>query len=153
VHHEIELVIKINRVGKNISRKFAHTYYNEVTIGIDFTARDLQNMLKEKGLPWEISKGFDGSAVVGSFISKTELPPINELHFSLTNNNKLVQQGSTSMMLFDADVIIEYVSKFFTLKKGDLIFTGTPAGVASIKIGDVLEGYLMDKKLLTIEIK
>ncbi|MBL7926355.1 MAG: fumarylacetoacetate hydrolase family protein [Bacteroidia bacterium] len=153
VHHEIEVVIKINRVGKNIAPKFANTYYDEVTVGIDFTARDLQAELKSKGLPWEISKGFDGSAIVGSFVSKSQLPALNNLEFRLLKNSMLVQHGHTSMMLFDVDTIIAYVSKFYTLKKGDLIFTGTPAGVGPVQIGDVLEGYLMDRKLLSVCIK
>ena len=129
IHHEVEVLVKINRIGKYIDKKFAHKYYNEIGLGIDFTARDLQSKLKEKGLPWEKAKAFDVSAVVGKWIPKDEIKDINTIEFSLKKNNKIVQKGNTSHMLWKIDEIIEYVSKYFTLKIGDIIFTGTPAGV------------------------
>lgn len=153
VHYETEMVVKINRLGKNIDEKFAHRYYNELTVGIDFTARDLQRNLKEKSLPWEISKGFDGSAVIGSFIPKKEFENVQNINFHLDINSKTVQEGNTRDMIFSVDKIIAYVSKFFTLKIGDLIYTGTPAGVGPVKIDDHLEGYLEDKKLLEFNIR
>ncbi|NLA62116.1 MAG: fumarylacetoacetate hydrolase family protein, partial [Bacteroidales bacterium] len=129
VHYETEMVVKINRLGKNIDEKFAHRYYDELTVGIDFTARDLQRKLKEKSLPWEIAKGFDGSATIGTFISKEDFESIQNINFHLDINSKTVQQGNTRDMIYSVDKIIAYVSKFFTLKIGDLIYTGTPAGV------------------------
>jgi acylpyruvate hydrolase len=153
VHYEAELVVKINRVGKNISQKFAHKYYSEFSVGIDFTARDLQANYKEKGLPWERAKAFDGSAPVGLFINKKELVDQSNLNFSLRINGLERQVGNTSNMLFSIDFIIQYVSQFFTLKIGDLIFTGTPEGVGSIKIGDTLEAFLESKKVLDLKIK
>lgn len=154
VHHEIELVIKINRIGKNIEKRFAHRYYNEVGLGIDFTARDVQNKLKDKGLPWEKAKAFDKAAVLGGeFVSKTDLPNSNAIHFKLDINGENVQKGNSKLMMFDFDEIISHVSKYVTLKIGDLIYTGTPAGVGAVKIGDHLEGYLEDKKLLDFQIK
>lgn len=154
VHHEIELVIKINRIGKNIEERFAHRYYNEVGLGIDFTARDVQNKLKDKGLPWEKAKAFDKAAVLGGeFVSKTDLPNSNAIHFKLDINGENVQKGNSKLMMFDFDEIISHVSKYVTLKIGDLIYTGTPAGVGAVKIGDHLEGYLEDKKLLDFQIK
>ncbi len=153
IHYETEMVVKINRLGKNIEEKFAHRYYDELTVGIDFTARDLQRDLKEKSLPWEIAKGFDGSATIGNFISKDEFQDIQNINFHLDINSKTVQQGNTRDMIYSVDKIIAYVSQFFTLKIGDLIFTGTPSGVGPIKIDDHLEGYLENKKLLDFNIR
>ncbi len=153
IHYETEMVVKINRLGKNIDEKFAHRYYTELTVGIDFTARDLQRNLKEKGLPWEIAKGFDSSAAIGSFISKETFKSVQDINFHLDINSKKVQQGNTRNMIYSVDEIIAYVSQFFTLKIGDLIFTGTPAGVGSVKIDDHLEGYLGNKKLLDFNIR
>ncbi len=153
IHYETEMVVKINRLGKHIDEKFAHRYYDELTVGIDFTARDLQRNLKEKGHPWEIAKGFDGSAAIGSFIAKQEFQSIQDINFHLAINSKTVQQGNTGEMIYSVDKIIAYVSQFFTLKIGDLIFTGTPAGVGPVKIGDHLEGYIENKKLLDFNIR
>ncbi|GGF12462.1 fumarylacetoacetate hydrolase family protein [Flavobacterium limi] len=153
VHHEIEIVVKINKVGKYIEPKFAHKYYDDISVGIDFTARDLQAKLKEKGLPWEKAKAFDGSAVIGDFLSKTLFNSVENINFELTNNNETVQKGNTSLMLWKIDELISYVSRYFTLKIGDVIFTGTPAGVAAVKPNDVLEGFLEDKKLFRIQVK
>ena len=153
IHHEIELIVKINKVGKYIDAKFAHKYYDEISVGIDFTARDLQQKLKEKGLPWEIAKAFDGSAVIGDFLPKSKFSSLENLTFELTNNNISVQKGDTAQMLWKIDEIIAYVSQFFTLKIGDIIFTGTPEGVARIQPEDVLEGYLEGNKLFRIQVK
>jgi 2-keto-4-pentenoate hydratase/2-oxohepta-3-ene-1,7-dioic acid hydratase in catechol pathway len=154
VHHEIELVIKINRLGKNIEKRFAHRYYDEIGLGIDFTARDIQNKLKDKGLPWEKAKAFDQSAVLSNtFIDKAVFPDPENIGFKLNINKSLVQKGSSKLMIFSFDEIISHVSKYVTLKIGDLIYTGTPAGVGPVKIGDHLEGYLEDKKLLDFMIK
>ena len=153
LHHEAEIVVKIDRLGKNIAERFAHRYYNEVTIGIDFTARDLQNRLREKGLPWEISKSFDHSAVVGTFVPLEEVGDIHHLPFHLDINGELRQAGNTENMLFNVDRIIAYVSQFFTLKMGDLIYTGTPAGVGPVQIGDHLQGYIGDRQLLDFYVR
>jgi len=153
VHHEIELVIKINKVGKNIAEKFAHKYYDEVAPGIDFTARDLQQKLKTKGLPWELAKAFDGSAPVGNFIPVKELDMESGIDFQLLVNNELRQKGNSNHMIFSFSRIIAFVSSFITLKKGDLIFTGTPEGVGPVKIGDRLEGFIGSRKLLTVDIR
>lgn len=153
IHYETELVIKINRLGKNISERFAHRYYNEVTVGIDFTARDLQRQQKELGLPWEISKSFDNSAAMGTFIPIHELKDIHNTNFHLDINGVTVQSGNSNNMIFSVDRIISYVSKFFTLKIGDLIYTGTPAGVGPVSINDHLEGYLEDEKVLDFWVK
>ena len=153
IHYETEVVIKINRLGRHIEEKFAHRYYDELTVGIDFTARDLQRNLKKKGLPWEIAKGFDGSAAMGKFISKQEFECVQNINFHLDINSKTVQQDNTRNMIFSVDKIIAYVSQFFTLKTGDLIYTGTPAGVGPVKIDDHLEGYIENKKLLDFNIK
>ncbi|NRS88114.1 2-keto-4-pentenoate hydratase/2-oxohepta-3-ene-1,7-dioic acid hydratase in catechol pathway [Flavobacterium sp. 7E] len=153
IHHEIEIVVKINKVGKYIEPKFAHKYYEEISVGIDFTARDLQAKLKEKGLPWEKAKAFDGSAVIGDFLSKEQFSSLENLTFELTNNNKSVQKGNSSLMLWKIDELIAYVSQYFTLKIGDIIFTGTPAGVAAVKPDDVLEGFLEEHKLFRIQVK
>lgn len=153
IHHEVELVLKINKEGKYIKKEFAHRYFDEIGIGIDFTARDLQDQCKAQGLPWEIAKGFNGSAPVGEFLSVSEFKDFNDINFHLLINGAKRQKGNTSMMLFDFGVILEYVSQFFTLKKGDLIFTGTPAGVGKVNIGDRLEAFIEDQKLLDFEIK
>lgn len=153
IHHEIEIIVKINKVGKYIEPKFAHKYYDEISVGIDFTARDLQDKLKAKGLPWEKAKSFDGSAVIGEFLPKTDFVSMENLTFELTNNSETVQKGNTSLMLWKIDELVSYVSQFFTLKIGDIIFTGTPEGVAAVKPNDVLEGFLEDKKLFRIQVK
>lgn len=153
VHYETEVVVKIDRLGKHIAEGFAHRYYNEITVGIDFTARDLQRTLKEKGLPWEIAKGFDHSAAFGKFIPKQEFEDIQNLNFHLDINSKTVQQGNTRDMTYSIDKIISYISRYFTLKIGDLIFTGTPAGIGPVEIDDHLEGYIEDKKLLDFYVK
>ena len=153
IHHEVEIVLKINKTGKHIQRKFAHTYYNEITTGIDFTARDVQKELKKKGHPWEKSKSFDGSAAVGSFVNKKDFLNINNINFKLLVNNKEKQIGNTQNMIFDFDYIIHYISKFITLKKGDLIFTGTPEGVGKVYKNDTLEASIENQKLLEIQVK
>lgn len=153
IHYETEMVVKIDRLGKNIAEEFAHRYYSEITVGIDFTARDLQRNLKEKGLPWEISKGFDGSAAIGNFVPKQEFANIQNINFHLDINSETVQQGNTRDMIYSVDKIIAYVSQFFTLKIGDLIFTGTPAGVGPVKIDDHLQGYIESKKLMDFNIR
>jgi len=153
IHYEAEVVVRIDKMGKNIAERFAHRYYNEVTIGIDFTARDIQSELKKKSLPWEISKAFDNSAAVGNFITIGELAkPIGELNFSLAIDGTTVQSGNTSDMIHPVDKIISYASRFFTLKTGDLIFTGTPAGVGKVVIGNQLTGILEGKELLKLNI-
>jgi len=153
VHYEVELIIKICKLGKNINENFASTYYNEIGLGIDFTARDLQDKCKEKGHPWEIAKAFDQSAVVSEkFIDKKNLN-LNNINFSLKKNGEIVQEGNSSNMLFNFDKIIAHVSKFMTLKIGDLIFTGTPAGVGKVKIGDELIGYLEEEKAFKTNVK
>lgn len=154
VHHEIELVLKIKRLGKNIEKRFAQRYYDEIGLGIDFTARDIQQKLKEKGLPWEKAKAFDQSAVLGStFIDKNEFPDLKNISFRLLKNGNLVQDGNSSLMIFDFDEIISQISRYITLKIGDLIYTGTPAGVGAVGIGDRLEGFLDERKLFDFEIK
>ncbi len=154
VHHEIELVLRINRLGKNIEERFAHRYFDEIGLGIDFTARDIQNKLKAKGLPWEKAKAFDRAAVIGgSFLPKSGFPDLKAIHFRLDINGKTVQDGNSGLMLFSFDQIIANVSKYVTLKIGDLIYTGTPAGVGPVIDGDVLEGYLADNKLLDFVVK
>jgi len=152
IHYEVELVVKIKKIGKFIDEKFAHKYYDEIGLGIDFTARDLQGRLKEKGLPWEKAKAFDGSAVVGNFVDKSGLD-MNRIRFELVKNGAGVQQGDSSHMLWKIDEIISYVSQFFTLKIGDLIFTGTPEGVGRVSPDDVLEGRLEGKKMFEIRVK
>ena len=153
IHHEVEILVKINKLGKHIDRKFAHKYYDEIGLGIDFTARDLQSQLKIKGLPWEKAKSFDGAAVVGDFLPKSEFDDLNNINFRLENNEKVVQKANSSLMLWNIDALIEYVSKYFTLKIGDIIFTGTPSGVAKVKPNDILTGFIEDKKLFSITIK
>jgi len=153
IHHELEVIVKINKVGKYIEPKFAHKYYDEISVGIDFTARDLQQKLKDKGLPWEKAKAFDGSAVIGDFVSKSDFKSLDNLNFEMTNNGDTVQKGNTSLMLWKIDELIAYVSQFFTLKIGDIIFTGTPEGVAVVRPDDVLEGFLEGNKLFRIQVK
>ena len=153
IHYEAELVLKICKMGKNIHERFARRYYDAIGLGIDFTARDLQAKAKEKGLPWALAKGFDGSAPISDFYPLDHFPNLKNINFSLTVDGELRQKGNSSMMLFSFDQIIAYVSKFITLKDGDLIFTGTPKGVGSIKIGNKLAGYIEDEKVLEIEIK
>jgi 2-keto-4-pentenoate hydratase/2-oxohepta-3-ene-1,7-dioic acid hydratase in catechol pathway len=153
VHHEVEILVKINRIGKHIDRKFAHKYYDEIGLGIDFTARDLQSKLKEKGLPWEKAKAFDGAAVVGSFLSKSDFKDINDINFRLEKNDEVQQRGNTSLMLWKIDTLIEYISKYFTLKIGDIIFTGTPSGVAKVDSNDILKGFIEEKEVFSIKVK
>ncbi len=153
IHYEVELVLLIQKNGKNISEKFAASYYEKIGIGIDFTARDLQQQCKEKGLPWEKAKAFDNSAPLGEFELKSNFADLQDIHFSLTINGEEKQKGLSGEMIFNFDKIISYVSKFVTLKTGDLIFTGTPAGVGSVKIGDKLEAFIGDKKMLQLEVK
>ena len=153
VHHEVEILVKINKVGKYIDAKFSHKYYDEIGLGIDFTARDLQSKLKEKGLPWEIAKAFDGSAVISDFLSIKEFDSLENINFELRCNSEIVQKGNTNQMLWKIDEIIAYVSQYFTLKKGDIIFTGTPSGVAKVHPNDILEGFIENKQLFKIQIK
>ncbi len=153
IHYEVEVLVKIKKVGKHITKEFAPTYYDEIGLGIDFTARDLQSKLKEKGLPWEKAKGFDGAAVIGEWLPKSLFEDVNNLNFKLTKNEEVVQQGNTNLMLWKIDEIIAYVSTFFMLKKGDIIFTGTPAGVGRISPNDYLSGSLENKELFTLKIK
>ena len=153
IHHEVEIVIKLGRLGKNIQQKFASRYYDEVTTGIDFTARDLQRICKDQGKPWEIAKGFDGSAVLGEFIPLGKLENRKEISFRLDINGKTVQLGNTRDMLFNIDRVIEYVSQYVTLKMGDMIYTGTPAGVGPVHVNDRLEAYIEDRKLLDFMVK
>ena len=153
IHHEVELVIKMSRAGKHIEPEFAHKYYEEIGIGIDFTARDIQAKCKEKGLPWEKAKSFDGSAPIGNFVNKRTFTDLNNINFLLTINGKSVQKGNTKDLLFSFDKVISYISKCVTLKTGDLIFTGTPEGVGEVKKGDVLEAFIEKESLLKFEIK
>ena len=153
VHHEVEVLVKINRVGKHIDSKFAHKYYDQIGLGIDFTARDLQQKLKEKGLPWEKAKAFDGSAVIGKWVPKSNFENLNDLSFSLHKNNDIVQASTTQDMLWNIDAIIAYVSQFFTLKIGDIIFTGTPSGVSAVKPNDSLKGYIGEEEFFSIKVK
>lgn len=153
IHHEVEVLVKINKLGKHIDSKFAHKYYDELGLGIDFTARDIQNELKQKGLPWEKAKAFDGAAVIGDWMSKDEFKNTDDLSFSLSKNGKVVQQGRSSLMLWKIDEIISYVSQYFTLKIGDIIFTGTPAGVGPVASGDHLVGELEGHQLFAINVK
>ena len=151
--YETEIVVRINKLGKNIAERFAHRYYDELTVGIDFTARDLQGKLRSEGLPWEICKGFDGSAAIGTFVNKAELPEIQNLNFRLDIDGQTVQKGWTGDMIFSVDRIISYLSQFFTLKTGDLIFTGTPVGVGAVHENQLLEGFVEDRKLLELKVK
>lgn len=153
IDYETEIVVRICRLGKAIPECFAYRYYDAVTVGIDFTARDLQKQLREKGLPWELCKGFDGAATIGNWVPVDKFRNIQALQFHLDINGKTVQQGCTSDMLFKIDEIIEYISKYFTLKTGDIIYTGTPVGVGPVNIDDHLEGYIEDRKVLEFNIK
>jgi 2-keto-4-pentenoate hydratase/2-oxohepta-3-ene-1,7-dioic acid hydratase in catechol pathway len=153
IHHEVELVLKISKEGKYIQPQFAHRYFEEIGLGIDFTARDLQDQCKAKGLPWEIAKAFNGSAPIGDFKSVSEFSDLKNIDFHLEINGEVKQKGNTSLMLFDFATIISYVSQFFTLKKGDLIYTGTPAGVGPVQTGDQLVGFIGNEKMLHVEVK
>jgi len=152
IHYEVEILLKVSKVGKNIDEKFASTYYDEIGIGIDFTARDIQQKAKEKGHPWTIAKGFNDSAPMSSFVPKSDYD-LSKLEFSLRLNGQNVQIGNTGLMIFSFDYIVSYLSKFFTLKKGDIIFTGTPAGVGPVNIGDHLEASIEGKRMLYVDIK
>tara|TARA_B100000925_G_scaffold107600_2_gene79318 strand:- start:6760 stop:7371 length:612 start_codon:yes stop_codon:yes gene_type:complete len=153
INYELELLVKINRIGKYIQPKFAFKYYREIGLGIDFTARDIQQQLKEKGLPWEKAKGFDGSALIGEWFDKSNFEDINKLDFHLLKNGIVTQSGNSSQMIWKIDELISEISKFFTLKIGDIIFTGTPEGVGDVQEDDLLEGFLMNEKAFSIKIK
>jgi acylpyruvate hydrolase len=153
VHYEVELVIKIKAIGKNVPVQFAHKYYDEIAVGIDFTARDLQDKAKEKGLPWTLAKGFDNSAPLSVFLPKSKFPDLNNINFGLKVNDELRQSGNSSLMINNFDYLIHYISRFITLKIGDLIFTGTPAGVGPVITGDNLKAFIEDEVLLEINIK
>jgi len=153
VHHEVEILVRISRTGKHIDEKFAHKYYDEIGIGIDFTARDIQSKLKTKGLPWDLAKGFNGSAPISSFVPKSEFSDLQNLNFRLDVNGETRQQGNTSMMLFKIDYLIAFVSRYFLLQQGDILFTGTPKGVAPVQIGDTLTAYIEDRKMLEFAVK
>jgi 2-keto-4-pentenoate hydratase/2-oxohepta-3-ene-1,7-dioic acid hydratase in catechol pathway len=153
LHYETELIVKINRIGKNIAPQFAHRYYSEIGLGVDFTARDLQRKLKAEGKPWEISKAFDNSAVIGNFIPVQDLTNVQDIRFKLDLNGNIVQNGHSAEMIFPINELIAYVSRFFTLKIGDILFTGTPAGVGTVKPGDRLQGYIFDQKMFDFNIK
>ena len=153
IHHEIEIVVRIDRVGKGIDEEYASKYYNQIALGIDFTARDLQSKFKEARLPWTLAKGFNGSAPISAFFPKEEFGDLNSLDFSLENNGDLVQKGNTKNMIYSIDYLISFCSKYMTLKKGDLIFTGTPEGVGPVAIGDRLKGFIKDQKVLDFEVK
>ncbi len=153
IHYEVEILVRINKLGKHIDKKFAHKYYDEIGLGIDFTARDLQSKLKAKGLPWEKAKGFDGSAVIGDWLPKSTFENVDDINFELEQNGAKVQVGNTSHMLWKIDELIEYVSKYFTLKIGDIIFTGTPAGVGKVSFNDQLVGSIEGQQLFSIKVK
>lgn len=153
VHHEVEILLKISKIGKNIDEKFAHKYYEQIGIGIDFTARDLQAKLKGKGLPWELAKAFNGSAPVSEFVPKTDFADLKNINFHLEINGETKQTGNTSLMMYSFDTIIAFVSRYFTLKPGDIIFTGTPAGVSPVKVGDRLTAFIEGKEMLSFEVK
>ena len=153
IHYEVEILVKINKVGKHIQEKFAHKYYDEIGLGIDFTARDVQAQCKAKGLPWEKAKAFDGSAVIGKFVKKEGLGDLDRLKFQLFKNDVLVQDGDSAAMLWKIDELISYVSQFFTLKKGDIIFTGTPAGVGKVVENDILKGFIQNDEFLSVKVK
>jgi 2-keto-4-pentenoate hydratase/2-oxohepta-3-ene-1,7-dioic acid hydratase in catechol pathway len=153
LHYETELIVKINRLGKNIAQRYAHRYYAEIGLGVDFTARDIQRKLKSNGHPWEISKAFDNSAVIGDFKAVSEIEDVQNIEFHLDINGKTVQQGNSKDMIFPINELIAYTSKFFTLKIGDILFTGTPVGVGKVQVGDRLEGYIFDQKLFDFKIK
>lgn len=153
IHYEVEVLVKISKVGKYINQKFAHKYYDEIGLGIDFTARDIQDQCKAKGLPWEKAKSFDGSAVIGEFYPKESLGDLNSLHFTLHKNSEMVQDGNTEAMLWKIDELIAYISQFFTLKKGDLIFTGTPSGVGKIAENDILKGTINGQEAFVVKVR
>jgi 2-keto-4-pentenoate hydratase/2-oxohepta-3-ene-1,7-dioic acid hydratase in catechol pathway len=153
LHYETELIIKINKLGKNIATKYAHRYYSEVGLGVDFTARDLQRKLKEEGKPWEVCKAFDDSAVIGDFLPVEKAGDVQNIRFRLDLNGNTVQKGHSADMIFRIDELIAYVSRFFTLKIGDILFTGTPVGVGKVTVGDRLEGYIFDTKMFDFKIK
>lgn len=153
VHYEVEILVKINRVGKNIDEKFAHKYYDEIGIGVDFTARDVQSKLKAKGLPWELAKGFNGSAPISGFVPKTDFANLQDINFRLDVNGETKQLGNTSLMLFKIDYLISFVSRYFLLQQGDILFTGTPKGVGPVTIGDRLTAYIEDRKMLELDVK
>lgn len=153
IHHEVEIVIRICREGKFIEEKYAHKYYDQIGLGIDFTARDLQSKAKEKGLPWDLAKGFNGSAPISKMIPLKDITNLSDINFSLTVDGEEKQKGNTSHMLFSFDYIVAYLSQFFTLKTGDLIFTGTPKGVGPVQIGNRLEGFIENEKFLDFEVK
>ncbi len=153
VHYEVEILVKINKLGKHIDKKFAHKYYDEIGLGIDFTARDLQSKLKSKGLPWEKAKAFDGSVVIGDWMPKSQFDNINNINFNLVKNGENVQVGNTGFMLWEIDELIEYVSKYFTLKIGDIIFTGTPSGVGKVVANDQLKGFIENQPIFSITVK
>ena len=153
IHYEVEILVRINRIGKYIQTEFAHKYYDEVGLGIDFTARDLQKELKSKGLPWEKAKGFDGSARIGKWFSKKDFVDINDICFRLEKNNQVVQESTTAQMIWSIDELISHISEFFTLKIGDVIFTGTPAGVGPVEAGDFLEGFIEEQQAFGVKIK
>jgi len=153
LQYELEVVLRVNRLGRNVSEKFAHRYFNEIGLGIDFTARDLQRLCKEKGMPWEMAKAFDGSAPISNFVPKEQFQSLSDINFKLEKNDIVVQRGNTKDMVFNFDQVISYVSKFITLRTGDLIFTGTPVGVGPVKIGDRLKAYLEEDLMLDFFIK
>lgn len=153
INYEIELIIKISRLGKHIQNKFSHRYYDYIGLGIDFTARDIQTELKKKGLPWEKSKAFDGSCFVSEWVQKSNFKDLNKINFNLKLNNNIVQNGNSNLMLWKIDELISYISTFFTLKIGDIIFTGTPSGVGKVSKNDILEGFLDNKKMFKLKIK
>jgi len=153
VHYEVEVLVKINKVGKHIAQKFAHKYYDEIGLGIDFTARDMQRSLKSKGLPWEKAKGFDGAAVIGKWLPKSQYENVDKLAFQLKKNQEVVQEGDTALMLWKIDELIAYVSSFFMLKKGDILFTGTPAGVGKVSPNDYLSGTLEGEEMFSINVR
>lgn len=153
IHHEVEILLKVSKEGKYIEEKFAHRYYNEIGIGIDFTARDIQQKAKEKGHPWTIAKGFHGAAPISNFIPKDQFQSLQNINFGLTIDGEIKQKGNTSMMLFSFDYIIAYLSRFFILKKGDIIFTGTPKGVSAVRPGNILKAFIEDQTLLEFEVK
>lgn len=153
IHYEVELMVRINKLGKYIQPRFAHTYYNEIGLGVDFTARDIQERLRKEGLPWEQAKSFDGSAVVSPFIPKNQFSNLSEIRFSLQKNGETVQIGNSNNMIFNIDQLISYISQYVTLKIGDIIFTGTPVGVGPVSINDRLTGYIEDQKMFDFKIK
>lgn len=153
IHHELEVVVRISKMGKRIDERFAHKYYDEIGLGIDFTARDIQSKLKAKGLPWDLAKGFNGSAPLSSFIAKSEFADLQNINFQLDINGQMRQQGNTSLMLFKIDYLIAFVSRYFTLQTGDLLFTGTPKGVGPVQVGDRLVATLEGRELLNFEVK